>query len=200
MTAPVRVVGIGGSTAPASASERLLRATLAATERLGARTRLYRAADLDFPLYSTEHADRSDALRAFLADVRAADGFVLCSPAYHGTVSGLVKNALDYLEDLRGDAPPYLTDRAVGCLAIGGGWQAAALTMNALRTIAHALRAWPTPIGLGLSSKDAIFDQNGAIVDAAVASRVELIAQHVVESARMRRTYAAAHAASGAGA
>ncbi|GAC1464076.1 MAG: NAD(P)H-dependent oxidoreductase [Vulcanimicrobiaceae bacterium] len=195
MIAPVRILGIGGSTVPGSVSEALLRATLAAAAGLGAQTRLYRAADLDFPLYSTECAVRDDELRAFLDDARAADGLVLCSPAYHGTITGRLKNALDYLEDLAADTPPYLTDRAIACIAIGGGSQAAALTLNALRTIVHALRGWPTPTGLGLSKKEVIFDDHGAIGDPAVAARVELLARQVVDSVRMRRMYAAAQAA-----
>ncbi len=53
---------------------------------------------------------------ALVEAVRECDGLVLGSPAYHGGLSGLVKNALDYLEDLHDDAPPYLDGRAVGCI------------------------------------------------------------------------------------
>jgi FMN reductase len=53
-----------------------------------------------------------------VAEVERADGIVIASPGYHGGISGMVKNALDYLEDLR-DAPrPYLTvktsERGIG--------------------------------------------------------------------------------------
>jgi FMN reductase len=40
--------------------------------------------------------------------VRGADALVFGSPGYHGTLSGLVKNALDYLEELGRDARPYV--------------------------------------------------------------------------------------------
>ena len=43
---------------------------------------------------------------------------VIASPGYHGTVSGLVKNSLDYLEVLREDDRPYLDGRAVGVIAV----------------------------------------------------------------------------------
>ena len=48
--------------------------------------------------------------------LREADGVVLVSPGYHGSLSGLVKNALDYVQDLSGDQPPFLDGRAVGCV------------------------------------------------------------------------------------
>jgi FMN reductase len=38
--------------------------------------------------------------------VRGADGIIIAAPGYHGTVSGLVKNALDYLEDLAATRGP----------------------------------------------------------------------------------------------
>ena len=71
---------------------------------------------------------------------------IVASPAYHGGVSGLVKNALDYVEDLRDAKRPYLDGRAVGCIACAGGWQAAVATLTGLRSISHALRGWPTPL------------------------------------------------------
>ena len=55
---------------------------------------------------------------------------MLVSPGYHGAVSGLVKNALDYVEDLRDEPRPYLDGRAVGCVAIALGWQAAVTTLT----------------------------------------------------------------------
>ncbi len=48
--------------------------------------------------------------------IRQCDGLIVATPAYHGTLSGLVKNALDYLEELRDDERPYLDGRAVGCI------------------------------------------------------------------------------------
>jgi FMN reductase len=44
--------------------------------------------------------------------VRAADVLVIATRGYHSGISGLVKNALDTLEELRDDERPYLDGRA----------------------------------------------------------------------------------------
>jgi FMN reductase len=36
-------------------------------------------------------------------------------------VAGLVKNAIDYVQDMADDSRPYLSDRPVGCIATGAG-------------------------------------------------------------------------------
>ncbi|MGE0505170.1 MAG: NADPH-dependent FMN reductase [Solirubrobacterales bacterium] len=84
--------------------------------------------------------------------VRVADAVLVASPGYHGSLSGLVKNGLDYLEELREDERPYLSGRPVGCIATGAGWQAAVATLGALRAVVHALRGWPTPLGAAVNT------------------------------------------------
>ncbi|MBB6424687.1 NAD(P)H-dependent oxidoreductase [Sphingopyxis sp. JAI128] len=51
-----------------------------------------------------------------MAALRAADGIIVASPAYHGTVSGVAKNALDYVRDLVSEAQPYFDGRAAGLI------------------------------------------------------------------------------------
>ncbi|WP_163579655.1 NADPH-dependent FMN reductase, partial [Klebsiella pneumoniae] len=80
------------------------------------------------PMFAPERPDRSDEARALIAALRRADGIVISSPGYHGSMSGLIKNALDYTEDMRDDAQPYFDGRAVGCIACAAGWQATGST------------------------------------------------------------------------
>jgi FMN reductase len=111
---------------------------------------------------------------------------LISTPGYHGSVSGLVKNALDALEASRGEARPYLDGRAVGCIVTADGWQAAGTTLSALRTIIHALRGWPTPLGIAFNpSAGPLFDTEGALCERE-AGQIEMIAAQVVDFARMR--------------
>lgn len=108
-----------------------------------------------------------------------ATDFIICSPAYHGTISGLLKNALDYAEDLRNDTRAYFDGIAVGCIACGAGWQAAVQTLGCLRTVVHCLRGWPTPLGAALNTSQPLFDQTGECTDPAVTAQLQAIAQQV---------------------
>lgn len=178
------IVGIGGTLRSGSGTERVLRAALAATERRGAQTLLLAGPDLDLPMYAPQSGERTGAARALVDRIGRADGIIVASPAYHGGVSGLVKNALDYVEDLRDAKRPYLDGRAVGCIACAGGWQAAVATLTGLRSITHALRGWPTPLGVALNTSEAVFGPDGALVDTAALGQSEILADQVVSFAR----------------
>ncbi|HYQ69260.1 NAD(P)H-dependent oxidoreductase [Actinophytocola sp.] len=182
----VNVVGIGGSLRADSQSERALRIALDGAERAGAKTTLITGADLVLPFYDPAVPERSPSAYRLVEEIRNADGVVLVSPGYHGTVSGLVKNALDYIEDLREDRRPYLDARAVGCVAAARGWQAAVNTLTSLRSIVHALRGWPTPLGAAVNSADVRFEADGACSDEQVASTLRTIGAQVVEFATSR--------------
>jgi FMN reductase len=109
----------------------------------------------------------------------------LGSPAYHGGLSGLVKNALDYLEDLHDDPRPYLDGRAVGCIVCAYGGQATASTLSSLRDVIHALRGWPTPLGVTVSS-DSECASDGMVTDEQLLSRLRIMGQQVIEFAQAR--------------
>ena len=181
----VSVVGIGGSIRSDSQSERALRIALAGAEAAGASTTSITGADLVLPFYDPSVAARPVLATSLVTALREADGVLLVSPGYHGTVSGLVKNALDYVEDLRDDPRPYLDGRAVGCVALAQGWQAAVTTLTALRSIVHALRGWPTPLGAALNSTEVAFDAAGCS-DPQVEKTLRTIGEQVVEFALSR--------------
>ncbi|MFC6598495.1 NAD(P)H-dependent oxidoreductase [Kitasatospora paranensis] len=149
------VLGIGGTGRPDSTTERALRTALRGAEQAGAEIALLDGPGLArLPMYTPQGSERTTATEQFLATVARADGLVLASPSYHGGISALVKNALDHLEDLRHDRRPYLDGRAVGCIVTAAGWQTGGSTLAALRATVHALRGWPTPLGITVNSAE----------------------------------------------
>jgi FMN reductase len=180
---PPLVVGIGGSTRAGSTSERVLHACLDHAQHLGARTVAFSGAALRLPIYEADESHRDDAACAFVRAVGAADGLIIASPGYHGGISGLVKNALDYVEDLRTDPRPYLDGRAVGCVTTAAGWQAAGTTLQSLRAVVHALRGWPTPLGVAINSELPIWTGDGPPTDAGVLAQLEILTGQVVDFA-----------------
>ncbi|MQA13592.1 MAG: FMN reductase [Pseudonocardiaceae bacterium] len=183
---PPFVVGLGGTTRPDSSTERALRFSLSAAADGGAETLLLRATDLELPMYAPERPDRTPAAQRLVDALAAADGVIVASPGYHGSFSGLIKNALDYAEDLRDNERPYLDGRAVGCIACAYGWQATTTTLVALRSVVHALRAWPTPLGVGINTAQPAFGPDGSVVDDTAAANLALLGHQVVEFAHQR--------------
>jgi FMN reductase len=158
----------------------------------GAKTTLLKGRDLTLPFYDPTQRERSEGARQLVALLAKSDGVIIASPGYHGSISGLVKNALDYAEDLRDDVRAYLDGRAVGCIACAHGWQATGTTLVALRSIVHSLRGWPTPLGVTINSAVTTFAEDGSCVDAAVAKQLEIVGRQVAEFALRGRSSAAA--------
>jgi FMN reductase len=180
------IVGIGGTTRVGSSSEVALRYALKATERAGAKTALMAGPALDLPMYAPERAERSPRAHDLISLLRQSHGVIIASPGYHGSISGLIKNALDYVEDMRGDPSCYFDGRAVGCVACAYGWQATGSTLAALRSIVHSLRGWPTPVGVAINSSLKVFDDAGTCLDAGISKQLDLMGEQVVSFARMR--------------
>jgi FMN reductase len=180
------IIGIGGTAAAGSSTEQALAIALASAERQGAQTRLFGGAHLlALPHYLSPGTGQSPEARELVAAIRAADGVILASPGYHGSISGLVKNAIDFIEDTAKDARVYLDGVPVGLIATAYGWQATGSTLATLRSIVHALRGWPTPLGAAINSSGGIF-RDGACSDQAAASQLDLVGRQVSYFARLR--------------
>ncbi len=183
----VRILAIGGSTRPQSSSELALNVAAKAAEAAGAEVISITGRDLMFPIYDTETSDRDPLAQDFVEKVRSAHGILIASPGYHGGISGMMKNALDYIEDLREHDPAYLDGRSVGCISVAYGWQATVSTLHQLRQVVHALRGWPTPLGGTVNASLTRFDADGSCQDSSVADQLAMIGRQVVEFAQMRQ-------------
>jgi FMN reductase len=184
---PVPVIlCVGGSTRPDSSSEKALYVAAAAASNAGAVVECITGRDLILPIYDTERTERAAEARRLLSAVEHCDGLIVSSPGYHGTVSGMLKNALDYLEDLRDRPRPYLDGLPVGCIAVAHGWQATVSTLNTLRTTVHALRGWPSPLGAAVNAAIPVFAADGSCVDDSTNFQLQTLGTQVVQFAAMR--------------
>ncbi len=189
---PPRILGIGGTTAAQSWSLLALETALALAGQAGAETRLAPIHTLDLPLFNPSWPLERypPSLPQLLDEVRAADGLILCSPTYHGTVSGAVKNALDSLIFLGGDQLPYLGGKPVGLMAYGG-----LTAMGVLDALHHSVRGLrgvivPTQVAV----HPTCFDREAAaLTEARLLSRLTLMVEEVVDLAVRLRVPAGPH-------
>ena len=121
--APV-LVGLGGSLRASSRTRSALAAALNLAAAAGATTHLLDPATLQLPIYHPDWAldDYPAASQAGIAELlhwsRRAQLMLWASPTYHGTISGVFKNALDFLEFASNDERPYLQGKAVGLIVV----------------------------------------------------------------------------------
>lgn len=183
------IVGIGGTARKDSTTEKAVKIALESAEQGGARTKLFDGAFLAaLPLYNGENPVRTEAEKELIEAVRAADGLIIGTPAYHGGVSGVVKNAIDVIEETARDERVYLDGRAVGLIVTAYGWQATGTTLSSMRSIVHALRGWPTPMGAALNATGGLFDEDGKPKEPGVANTLAIIGQQVVQFANWVHT------------
>jgi FMN reductase len=178
------IVGLGGTTRPGSSSEKALVLALTAAKAQGAETRLFGGVDLNLPMYDPGPEALTGHARELVEALRAADGVILSSPCYHGALSGLLKNALDYTEEMRSDPRVYLDGRAVGVIGCGYGYQGPGTVVQQLRQIVHALRGWNVPLGVAVNSAVVKFEGEGCS-DPGVGKQIEIMAGQVVSFAQM---------------
>lgn len=187
MPEKLSIVGIGGTTMPGSSTEQALKLALQSAEREGADVTLFDGSFLAaLPHYAPGAIEGSDEARRLVAAVRGAHGLVFASPGYHGSISGLVKNAIDYIEETAKDSRVYLDGLPVGLIVTAHGWQTTGSTLATMRSIVHALRGWPTPLGAGIRSVAGMF-QDGRCNDASASAQLDLVGRQVAEFARLRR-------------
>jgi FMN reductase len=183
----MRILAIGGSIREGSASERALLIAASAAHKAGATVEVISGRALILPPYDPDAGHRTEGARTLVAAIRLADGIIVASPGYHGAISGMVKTALDYAEDLRSDQRVYIDGLAVGCIAVAAGWQAAVSTLNQLRGVVHALRGWPTPFGVALNSLQPLFDESGACLAPELEEQLTTVAAQVLGFAQLQR-------------
>lgn len=186
MSGPL-IVGIGGTPRAGSSTERALILALRQAEAGGARTKLFGGEFLErLPHFNPGPSGPSPEQAELAQAVRDADGVILATPGYHGSLSGVVKNALDTLELTRTDERPYFHGKPVGIIITADGAQAGGTTLMAVRGIIHAMRGWPTPYGAALNAAN-LFDAGGECREARDAGQIATVADQVMEFAQMRR-------------
>jgi FMN reductase len=187
MPEKLSIVGIGGTTTPCSSTEQALTIALRAAAAEGAAVTLFDGPFLaSLPHYAHGAVDRSEEARSLVEAVRHAHGLIIASPGYHGSISGLVKNAIDYIEETSEDARVYLDGLPVGLIVTAYGWQATGSTLATMRSIVHALRGWPTPLGAAIRSTAGMF-RDSQCSDPGASAQLDLVGKQVAEFARLRR-------------
>lgn len=155
MTSSGLIVGLGGTLRERSYSRAAVLEALRIASEHGAPTEMLDLRELDLPMYVPDWqiadypAAKQSAITRLIETCQQAKAMVWASPTYHGTVSGVFKNALDYIELMMDDTPAYLNGKAIGVIAINDS-----KTFSAMSNSVHELQAWLAPTHVKLSKAD----------------------------------------------
>jgi len=181
----VKIVGIGGSLRPDSYSQKALAIATQRIETLGATVEI-----LDLRTMTLPFCDGGDDYTAYpnvaklRQAVKQADGLILATPEYHGSVSGVLKNALDLMSF------DELSDKVTGLISVLGG-QSNSNALNDLRVILRWVHGWVIPEQIAVGQAWKAFDANGNLVDEALSKRFDQFAQSLLQNTQKLRGIAA---------
>jgi FMN reductase len=177
----VKIVGIGGSLRPNSSSYQALAVAIQRVQALGADTQVLDLRQMQLPFCNgdKEYPDYPDVMRLREA-VQEADGLILATPEYHGSVSGVLKNALDLMSF------DQLSGKVTGLISVLGG-QSNSNALNDLRVIMRWVHGWVIPEQVAIGQSWKAFDKDGKLLDEQLSQRFDKFAESLVENTRKLR-------------
>jgi NAD(P)H-dependent FMN reductase len=177
----VNVLGVAGSMRQQSYSTRTLKIVLEEAKKYASEPYMLELRKINLPLYdpseitsdepsSNNNNNRNNVLERITTALRWADAFVLASPDYHGSMSGGMKNFLDYFwEDFAGKTFGYIVASHEKGLTVA----------DQMRTAVRQCYGWSMPYNISINGeKD--FDSKGNLVNSALAKRIKMLARDLV--------------------
>lgn len=172
----VKIVGIIGSLRDGAYSAKAMEQAVSRVKALGAEVEVIDLREMKLPFCDggDEYPDYPDV--EILRDrVKAADGLILATPEYHGSVSGVIKNALDLMSF------EHLSDKVVGIISVLGG-QSNSNALNDLRVIIRWVHGWVIPEQIAVGQAWQAFDSEGKLTDEKLSQRFDGFAHSLVEN------------------
>jgi len=165
----LKILGVASSMRESSYSTYVLKLALEKAKRGSAETKLLDLRETQLPMYHPEQ-NSSPELNKVTEYVKWADAFVLASPDYHGSMSGVMKNFLDFFwSDFAGKTFGYICASHEKGLTV----------MDQMRTAVRQCYGWSMPYGISVNS-DQDFDKQGNITNKNILSRIETMGRDLI--------------------
>lgn len=183
----VRVTGLCGSVREGSYTKMALAIALKAADGPSCDTDLIdlREFDLVFADGTLDLGFTSPGVERLRARLRNADGVIIGTPEYHGSFSGVLKNALD----LTGFAE--WEGKMIALVGVSGGRMGAHNALNSLREIGRSLHAWVIPEQVSIPEAYKYFDGTGNLKNPALEKRLLEVGRQVARFTYLHKCAAA---------
>jgi FMN reductase len=175
----VKVVGLCGSLSDNSTTRKALQLALKGAEQIGAETKVIDLRKLDLPFCdgTKNMAERFPDVGILSNEVKSAQGIILATPEYHGSFSGVLKNAMDLMgfDEFEG--------KMMGLIGVSGGTMGGLYALNTLRLIGRSLHAWVVPEQVAIPEAWKAFDENGEAKNQKLGERLTSVGKNVARFA-----------------
>ena len=170
------VLGVGSSLRERSYSTSGLKLLLSKAKSKMAETRLLDLRQTNLPMLYSTREDTEEIVQATKL-VKWADAFVLASPDYHGSMSGSLKNFLDYFwSEFAGKTFGYIVASHEKGLTV----------MDQMRTAVRQCYGWSLPYGISINSEED-FNHKMELINKKLMSRLDMMARDLVVYGKLLR-------------
>jgi NAD(P)H-dependent FMN reductase len=149
--------------------------------------------DLALPLYDGDLEDAHglpDGAKKLKALLRESDGFLIASPEYNSSVTGVLKNAIDWASRAETDDEPSLVafrGKAAALMAASPGALGGLRGLVHLRAILGNIGVIVLPDQVTVSSAHEAFTEAGELKDPRKSDQIDALAKGLVEFAARHR-------------
>jgi NAD(P)H-dependent FMN reductase len=170
MNRHIRIVGVGGSVREGSFSTLALKVVLDLSKNnYGAETNLVDLSQTKLPMYNPDDSSHNN-IQKMGQLLKWADSFILASPDYHGSMSGIMKNFLDHFwEEFAGKTFGYICASHEKGLTV----------MDQMRTAVRQCYGWSMPYGVSIDGEEDFNDQ-AEIINNSLDRRLKMLARDLV--------------------
>ena len=172
----LKVLGVGSSMRQGSYSTAALNMILDMAKGNGAETKLLDLRQTNLPMLYTAKDDTHEIGQATVL-VEWADAYILATPDYHGSMSGSLKNFLDYFwSEFAGKTFGYIVASHEKGLTV----------MDQMRTAVRQCYGWSIPYGISINPEDD-FDDKRKVINRKLSSRLDMLARDLVVYGKLIR-------------
>ena len=177
MSEQITIMGICGTYGHDSANGHLLKMALDACEDLGAVTTKWDLELKPLPLVGAPGSWEDENVKEFQEMATKSDAFILSSPEYHGTMSGVIKNQLDWVYS------KHVGEKVWAVMSTLGG-QSNSNTLNHMRISARWLHGHVIPEQIAVGKVKDAFNEDGSFVDEVLNERMDKLAKSLVNTTK----------------
>ena len=194
--ATMKLLIFAGSTRQQSINRRLAHAAATIARAAGAEVTVLELDSLDIPLYNADLEARgtpADVIR-LKETLDAHPAWIICSPEYNGSYTGLLKNTIDWASSpvkghaiwSNGDKP--FTGKVVGLLSASNGALGGLRSLSHLQPLLLNLQSWVCPQQFALGRASEALGADGNLSTEPARQGVQRVVDQVLWAAQRLQT------------
>ncbi|MDY7107354.1 MAG: NAD(P)H-dependent oxidoreductase [Planctomycetota bacterium] len=187
MTTTPKILAFAGSLRTESLNKKLVQLAIPAAEQAGAEVTCIDLKDFPLPVFDEdiETAEGHPEAAKKLKDLfRAHDGLLISAPEYNSSISGALKNTIDWISRPEEGRPPLdcFDGKVAGLLSAAAGGLGGMRALPHVRAILQNIKVIVLPQMVGIPAAHDAFNEDGTLKNEQQQKMVEGVGKALAET------------------